>query len=122
MLVVHNNDVLNIISENKELLEKYKTMITKYKAMKIFVIFSNIDNAMVSYSSPEVLKMLKESRQFMIFEDLDNFKIFDIPLSASRNYKKPIEVGDGYYIKENDIKKLKTTLFSVKDTEEVLLG
>lgn len=122
MLVVHNNDVLNIISENKELLEKYKTMITKYKAMKIFVIFSNIDNAMVSYSSPEVLKMLKESRQFMIFEDLDNFKIFDIPLSASRNYKKPIEVGDGYYIKENDIKKLKTTLFSVRETEEVLLG
>lgn len=122
LLIINNNDVINIISDNRELFEKYKTMITKFKAMKLCVIFSNIDNLAISYSSPEVLKMLKETKQFIIFEDLDNFKIFDIPLSTTRSYKKPIEIGDGYYVKENDLKKVKTTLFSEKEHISVLLS
>lgn len=122
MLIVNNNDAINLMSEDRDLFDKYKLMTSKFKSMKICFIFANIDNAMISYSSPEVLKSLKESRQFMVFEDLDNFKIFDVPMSVSRAYKKAIEIGDGYYIKENDVKKLKTTLFSEKEIEALLLS
>lgn len=122
MLIINNNDAINTISDNSDLLNKYKLMTTKFKSMKICIIFANIDNSMVTYSSPEVLKALKESRQFMVFEDLDNFKIFDISLSVSRSFKKPIDIGDGYYIRENDVKKLKTTLFSEREREASLIS
>ena len=39
---------------------------------------------------------------------MNNMKIFDVPLAMSRNFKKPIELGDGYYIRDNDCVKLKT--------------
>ena len=35
-------------------------------------------------------------------------KIYDMPLAVTRKFKKPIETGDGYYIKENECIKLKT--------------
>ena len=121
LLIVNNNNAINIISDSRELLEKYKAITTKYKEMKVCIIFSDIDNSAISYSSPEVLRMLKDSRQFMVFEEIDNFKVLDVPLSVTRNYKKPIEVGDGYYFKENDIKKLKTILYQKPKQEAVVL-
>lgn len=108
ILIVQNNDILNVIENNKDLLDKYKNITSKYKAMKFCIIFSNINNETVSYSSPEILKMIKDDRNILIFEDLFNLKFVDIPYTTLKEYKKPIKLGDGYYLKENDIIKLKT--------------
>ena len=42
-------------------------------------------------------------------------KIFDMPLAVSRAFKKQIELGDCYYIRDNEYVKLK----SVKHGQEV---
>lgn len=44
----------------------------------------------------------------MYFGDISELKIYDMPLAVTRKFKKPIETGDGYYIKENECIKLKT--------------
>lgn len=69
-----------------------------------------VDNANIPYSAPEILKNVRDQRHFMYFDDISNMKIFDVPLTIARNFKKPIEQGDGYYIKENVCLKLKTPI------------
>lgn len=57
-----------------------------------------------------IMKNIRDQRNFMYFDDMSNMKIFDVPLAMMRNFKKSIELGDGYYIKDNDCVKLKTPL------------
>ena len=43
----------------------------------------------------------------MVFDDVCNIKICDISVSARKKYSKPIETGDAYYIKDNELVKIK---------------
>ena len=108
ILIINNPDVMDTISSNKELLASYKNIVTKYRTVGLSILFGNYENNTVAYSAPEILKTLKESRHFLFFDDLSNMKIIDIPVAKVREYKKPISVGDAYYIKNNEIFKIKT--------------
>ena len=44
----------------------------------------------------------------MFFDDMANIKVLDMPLAVIRQFKKPIEIGDAYYIKDNNCMKIKT--------------
>lgn len=107
MLVIDNEDALMAISNDRDALSAYKNITGKYKNMKVCIL-ACVENANIPYSAPEILKNIRDQRHFMYFDDIGNMKIFDLPLSVARNFKKPIEIGDGYYIKENNCCKLKT--------------
>ena len=109
MLIIDNQDALIAISNDKDGLNAYKNITGKYKNMKVCIL-ACVENANISYSAPEVLKNVRDLRHFMYFDDMINMKIFDVPLAMARNFKKPIETGDGYYIKENACAKLKTAI------------
>lgn len=109
MLVIDNQDAMLAICNNSEALNAYKNIIGRYKNMKACII-TFVENANIPYSAPEILKNLRDQRNFMYFDDISNMKIFDVPLSIARNFKKPIELGDGYYIKDNECVKLKTAV------------
>lgn len=107
MLVIDNQDALVAISNDRDALNAYKNITGRYRNMKVCIL-AFVENANIPYSAPEMLKNIRDQRHFMYFDDLNNMKIFDVPLSIMRNFKKPIETGDGYYIKENSYAKLKT--------------
>ena len=86
----------------------YKNIIVRYRNMNVGVIISAIENAPIPYSAPEVIKGIRDGRHLMYFGDISELKIYDMPLAVTRKFKKPIETGDGYYIKENECIKLKT--------------
>lgn len=107
MLVIDNQDALLAICSDSDGLAAYKNIIGRYKNMKVCII-TYVENANIPYSAPEIMKNIRDQRNFMYFDDMSNMKIFDVPLAMSRNFKKPIELGDGYYIKDNECIKLKT--------------
>jgi len=111
MLIFNNQDALKTISADREKMALFQNITGKYKNMGICVIYGNYENAQVAYGAPELIKNAKDSRHFVVFEDLANFKVLDLPLPITRNFKKPIEAGDAYYIKDNDCRKLKTPLW-----------
>lgn len=112
VLIIQNNDVAGIINADDELLSAYTLLTSKYKSLKLAIVYANFENTSVSYSSPEPLRMLKDESQFLFFLDLDNVKVMEIPIFAIREFKKPLEIGDAYYVRENDVIKIKTALFS----------
>lgn len=107
MMVIDNQDALLAICNNSDALAAYKNIIGRYKNMKVCITVF-VENANIPYSAPEIMKNIRDQRKFMYFDDMSNMKIFDVPLAMSRNFKKPIELGDGYYIKDNECVKLKT--------------
>ena len=109
LFVIDNQDALMSISNNMEALASYKNIIGRYKNMHVCIV-TFIENANIPYSAPEILKNIRDQRNIMYFDDMNNMKIFDVPLTIARNFKKPIEMGDGYYIKDNECVKLKTAL------------
>lgn len=115
VMLINNQDVAAAISTNSGLFAKYKTIVTKYKNLKMCIIFANLANENIQYSSPEVIKMIKENRNVVVFDDLVNFKPFELNYAVVKANKKPIEKGDGYWIKGNDVYKMKTPLRTKTD-------
>ena len=108
LLIIDNPDAIEQISNSQEALASYKNIIGRYRNMNVGVIISAIENAPIPYSAPEVIKGIRDGRHLMYFGDISELKIYDMPLAVTRKFKKPIETGDGYYIKENECIKLKT--------------
>lgn len=111
MMVIDNQDALLAICSNSDALAAYKNIVGRYKNMKVCIAVF-VENTNIPYSAPEIMKNIRDQRNFMYFDDMSNMKVFDVPLAMSRNFKKPIELGDGYYIKDNECVKLKTSICS----------
>ena len=110
LMIIHNSDVVTEISNDRQCLTKYKNFFSKYKALKVAVIYSNMENASIPYGAPEAIKPLRETHRFLFFDDLSRLKLFDVPVAAVRQYKKSIEAGDCYLTSEDGVTKLKTVL------------
>lgn len=108
IFVFNNEDVVNAISNDKDLINQIKDFIKKYKMLHIFILIGHIPNAAITYNSLEVLKIVKENKNILFFDNLDNCKIVDIPLAYVRNNKKRITTGDAFYICGNECSKVKT--------------
>jgi S-DNA-T family DNA segregation ATPase FtsK/SpoIIIE len=108
VLILNSYDATEAISNNPVALASYKEITGKYKNMNVCVILGDFENANVPYAAPEIYKKARDAKHFMFFDDLANIKVLDMPLAVLRQFKKPIEIGDGYYIKDNNCKKIKT--------------
>lgn len=111
ILIINNNrDAMKSLGANKAIMEKYKKIIGQYKNLKVCIIFNDVENTAVQFNSPELFKLLKESKNGFIFDELGDNKFFDLPINIARNFKKPLTLGDTYLIKGGDIKKIRTIL------------
>ncbi len=110
VLFINSVDAVGYISENKEALELYKEIVKKYKGLKSLIVFTNIENETISYNSPEVLKMMKDNQQLILFEDLNNAKLFECPLSLARKFKGALKDNEAFFLCGKVLKKIKTIL------------
>ncbi|MBQ6582461.1 MAG: type VII secretion protein EssC, partial [Mogibacterium sp.] len=99
VVLINNRDALATLSADYSALDLYKNIITRLKGMNVCVILGDFENTVVNYNSPEVLKMARDAGHFLVFEDLNQFKVIDLPLSLIRENKKRIVFGDSYYIR-----------------------
>lgn len=106
-LMINNLNAIEYISTSKELMAMYTAFVTKYKAMKIMLVFGGIGDETIGYSSCDLLKKLKENKNAVIFSNLADHKVFDIPAAFIRQNKKAIDNTQGFYLKENDIVKIR---------------
>ena len=91
-------------------MEAYRNITGRYKNLNVCIIISAVENMPIPYSAPEIFKNIRDQRHMMYFDDISNMKIYDMPLAVARKFKKPIETGDGYYIRDNECMKLRTPL------------
>lgn len=110
IVVLNGMDAMEAVSSDRAAIESYKNIISRYKNMNVCILVCGYTNTAVSYNSPEFVKLLRDGRQFLFFDDLVNMKMIDLPLSIMKNHKKPIVMGDCYFMKDNECTKIKTAL------------
>lgn len=108
MVIINNAAALEEITNNLEAQTAYNNIVGKYKNMNACIVVGDYPNENISYSAPDIIKKIRNARNFIFFDDLTNMKIIDLPLAAMREHKKPIEAGEAFYIHENEVRKLKT--------------
>lgn len=111
LFVVQNKDAITDISKNADALKKYKEILNQYKNLKIAFIYAALDDAAIAFSAPEVLKLLKESKNIFYFNNLQSIKIFDVTAATVRRFKKEISLGDAYYLEGNEVCRIKTVKY-----------
>lgn len=107
LMIIQNNDVAKIIGDDFKLMEQFNDMISRFKGMNAAFIFTNYQNASVSYDAPEPLRLIKQEQHIIFFENLDNLKPFEVPYEELKANRKRLETGDAYYIQDNMVTKLK---------------
>ncbi|MBO4888411.1 MAG: type VII secretion protein EssC [Firmicutes bacterium] len=107
VLLMEGNDPAIAVQNSKEALTAYRNIVGRYKNLNV-CIFLLIENMAIPYSAPDMLRAVRDNRHILFFDNLADVKIFDPPLPWLRTYKKPLEQDDGYYMKGNEIVKLKT--------------
>ena len=107
LLIIGNNDVAKRIQGDSETLDMFKDIVERFKGLNASIIFANYPNNTISYDAPEPFKMIKQEKHLLLFDDLDNLKPFEVSYEAMRENKKRVEKGDGYYIDDNMVIKLK---------------
>lgn len=110
ILIVNNEEAYDAISNDRDAMQALKNITNKYKMLNALVLFNNVPNAPIAYGAPEVYKLIKDTKNIMFFDDLENCKVVDVPLAIIRNNKKKIELGDAYFLCGNDCYKVKTPL------------
>ena len=109
LVIINNKSVIDNMASNKNAMEIYKKITSKYKTMKICFIFADIENAQIGYSAPEIMKSLKEQKKAFVFENMEEIKMYEIPVNVQRENKKKLEVGDSYMIIGTEITKVKVS-------------
>ena len=110
VLLINNEDAIQSISGDKVALSAFMNIVGKYKMLNMFVLLGNVPNAQVVYGAPEIYKIVKEGRNIIFFDNLENMKLVDVSLTIVRHNKKKIETGDAFYICGNECLKIKTPL------------
>ena len=64
----------------------------------------------LNYSAPEVLKQLRDGKNFLIFTNIGEQKLCDVAYSVSKEYAKPLEAGEAYHFSGSTVCKIKTVL------------
>ena len=106
LIIVNNNDAIDFVSSTKDLMDKYRKASKQMKALKIAFIYSDIDNANVSFGAPEILKKLKETKNSIMTDDLRDIQFYDIPPNVVRMHKK-LQNGDVFCMLDGEIKRMK---------------
>lgn len=98
MIIIQNRDAIDVLSKSKAHMDKLKNMISKYKNLKASIVIANLENVPISFSSGDLLKIIKDRKNIVFLDNINAFKMFEIPPSVLKEFQKPIEMGDGYYI------------------------
>ena len=99
---------MDAISADSNALSAYKNIASRYKQMGVCVLLTGIENESIPYSAPEMLKTIRDTHQLVFFGNISELKLFDVPLSISKQFKKPVEKGDAYFFKGNNCTKMMT--------------
>lgn len=104
-IVINSQDAINNIADNGGS-TKMKEIVTAMKDLRVFILFSNVEDEQVSFSGSDIMKMIRDSKRFLCFHDLKDVKITDIPMAVNKEFRKPLTGKDAYLINGATVEKI----------------
>lgn len=108
--VFNNPAVIDFISSNRDVLEKYRRIIKQAKSLKILFLFSDLEAGSVPFGAPELMKSLKILKNAVITDNLKEIQFFDLPPAVVRA-SKPLQQKDVFCLLDGSV--LRTRMWEV---------
>ena len=117
LVIVNNNEAVAALSKSVEGLKQFKSLLEKYRNMKLCFIFAGIEDTAAKIGLSEIVKLLKDRREALYFGELKKLKFYDVPAMFARQNKKPIGSGDAFYFHNDEIYRVKTAASEVLEIQ-----
>lgn len=108
LLVLENRKVLEYISKKNDLMAKCKELLEGIAGLKMCVIFTNIENSVVGFNTPEIYKVIKGNKKLFVFEDAAEIKYMDVSVKQQKENAKPLKLGDAFMCFNNGMQRIRT--------------
>jgi S-DNA-T family DNA segregation ATPase FtsK/SpoIIIE len=97
-IIINNAESYDVLSENKDMLELCRKLLTEYAQYKISIILTNVPNINLTFKNSPFLNFLSSASNLILFYQLEQQKLVPLPREATAKYKeKPLMQGDAYF-------------------------
>lgn len=103
VLILNNTDALKEMSDDAESVSRFERMGRYYRRTRIFFLFAGLENRQIPYGAPDMLRHVKEMQQTIVFENANQIKIFDIPLSQVNANRDKLGRNDAFLVSEDQM-------------------
>lgn len=107
IIVVNSPEIMKQIGTDKAMVDLYRQISMAFKSGKGCFLLTDVENAMISFSAGELLKQVRDTKQFIVFENIKNIKVTDISMGVARTFKKELDVNDAYVIQGDKIERVR---------------
>ncbi|MCM1172601.1 MAG: FtsK/SpoIIIE domain-containing protein [Clostridium sp.] len=107
LIVVNSTSMMKLIGTDKATVELYKMISTMLKDMKVCFLLTDVENAMIAFSAGDLLKQIRDTKRVIVFEDIKNIKVVDVPMGIARDFKKALEPNDAYMFNGDKLEKIR---------------
>lgn len=107
IVIVNSMDALKRIAELPEVQNQYERMASRAKGMRVTFVFSEIPDEPVSYSSPALIKEIRDSRRALQFTNMSEAKFFDYTGTQIREFRAPLESCEAFFLQGSDVSKVR---------------
>ena len=114
VLMISNPDVFDIITDNDETYDFYKNITTKFSKLGTCVIFDSVPDENIGFGGNKILRSMADDLNMLMFDNLDDIKITIIMAAVKREFNKPLQPGECYYMHGSEFSKIKTLLSPIR--------
>ena len=96
-IVLNAKEVYEVINDSEELTKQCMEILTTYSNMKICMILSDLPNMTLQAQTSQFMKLLKSNMNLLMFQQLKEQKVTEIPSVIQKRYQKPLVPGEAYF-------------------------
>ncbi len=110
VLILNTPVAMAELNKKKDYGTKLAGVVKNCKKMKISIFLTHVDNATIALSSNDLLKVVKETKSAVVFEEIESIKLIDLSVKQIKAYSKALSQGDAFEFAGNSIFRIKTFL------------
>lgn len=105
LLIISGEDALLSMDQ-----DKLYEVVKYFSNYKVCVILTGLENESIGYSSPDILKYIRDNRNVFVFDKAANIKIVDVSYKEESQFTQEVSLGDAFGYSNDKLCRIKTIL------------
>ena len=111
VMMIGSSEYYGQLNADAAHIQKYKDIVNKYSRMKVAIILTDLTNSPVLFGAPELVKLVTSYKNILMYENLGNLKVVEVPVIFQRANRKALKPGEAYLNKEGELMKVRTPIW-----------
>lgn len=107
MLIINGAGPADAIGDMPDAVKLFGKITGRYKSLGVTVVLSDLENAPISFGSPEAVRKIKDEKNVFFFDSISSLKLFDLPFSVAKANRMPLSEGDCFMIRDGSVQRIK---------------